>query len=629
MPRTAKLRWSEAASLDWLYYLIDDPCERDDLDRSIQEKVRARQSRAVARMTPTVMIGKFSCAVALGIVLVSSGQMAPWFAVWTVFAMAMSAHGFATWYTRRNRPYPDAIPRDRRNRVVFSCALIALVWAIPGLTFLPATTGTTQAFVLIVSVGMIAGGALSLYAMPAAAILYCGIVAAGALIGLGFSGDSSVVGYLIIALAFVYVVGKSIIRHSEIFVSEFVARMELDAKNAQIKQLLEQAESAADTERRRSEMRLAKAQKMEAIGQLTGGIAHDFNNLLAAIQGNTELLELEGKADASLTAPILQSTRRGSDLVHRLLSFARKQVLRPRSVHAGDLVDQMQTLLRRTLGADIEIETQIEPDLWPVHVDPGQLEAAVLNLAVNAREALRPGGKLLISCENLNARNSSALSELGVTAGDFVSIRVEDNGNGMSPRTRDRAIDPFFTTKSVGEGSGLGLSTVYGFVRQSGGHLRIDSSLGVGTTITLFLPRLPEGLRAAGQTPADTAMPVGLGQRVLVVEDDASVARMVGDMLISLNYKVMIAGDSAEAMAILMTSQKLDLVLSDVVLPGDTNGSRLADQISDTHPALPVRFMSGFASRNGPNGPIPEERLLVKPFDRRKLADFVGAVFVT
>ena len=381
------------------------------------------------------------------------------------------------------------------HKVVRNAALFGALWAMPGVYVLPAVSGTAQAFVAALLTGMIGGGALALHPIPAAAIVFLVTVTAGGLIGLARTGDPTLIGFILIALAFFFVVSRNILRHSEVFVSEFVGKLELEEKNRLVAQLLDKTRPAASEEKDRSERRLAQAQKMEAIGQLTGGVAHDFNNLLAAIQGHAELIALEGKADPSLVAPILSATERGSDLVRRLLSVARKQALKPESVDIGQLVAGMTPLLRRTLEASIRIETHVEPTVWSARADPGQLESAILNLVLNARDAMPRGGRLVIDCRNARAATNGPLRRQGARAGEFVQIAVRDKGRGMTAEVRERALEPFFTTKKFGEGSGLGLSTVFGFVRQSGGYLEIESEPGAGTTVRLFLPR-SDGARA-------------------------------------------------------------------------------------------------------------------------------------
>jgi signal transduction histidine kinase len=383
------------------------------------------------------------------------------------------------------------------NKLVRNAALFGLLWAVPGVHLLPATGGMAQAFVAALLTGMICGGALALHPIPAAAIVFMVPVTAGGLLGVARTGEPALIGFVLIALSFFFVVARNILRHSEVFVSEFVGKLELEEKNRLVAQLLDEtrpgtkpgAASATDDEKLGAERRLTESQKAEAIGQLTGGVAHDFNNLLAAIRGHAELVQMEGKADPGLVAPIIGATERGSELVRRLLSVARKQSLKPEAVNIGRLVCGMTPMLQRTLGAGIQIETRIEGGMWHATADPGELERAILNLALNAGDAMPEGGQLLLECGNAAAATDETLRRLGVGAGEFVQIAVRDTGRGMTPEVREHALEPFFTTKRRGEGSGLGLPTASGFIDQSGGHMAIESEPGSGTTVRLYLPR--------------------------------------------------------------------------------------------------------------------------------------------
>ena len=272
------------------------------------------------------------------------------------------------------------------------------------------------------------------------------------------------------------------------------------------------------SERKATENQLRQAQKMAAVGQLTGGVAHDFNNLLAIIMGNTELVQDELEAESEPLRLISQAAERGAELVHRLLAFSRQQLLAPRTIDPGALVDEMGDLLRRTLDETIEVEISSEPDLWHAKADPGQLESALLNLALNARDAMRQGGKLSIKNSNATFDEAYSASHPEVAPGDYVLISVSDSGSGMSSAVHARALEPFFTTKDVGEGSGLGLSMVYGFTRQSGGDLAITTEEGLGTTVKLYLPRAgDQGERT--EPSGKTEIPHGRGETVLVIED--------------------------------------------------------------------------------------------------------------
>ena len=372
---------------------------------------------------------------------------------------------------------------------------------------------------------------------------------------------------------------------------------------------------------RAAEDRLMRAQRMEAIGQLTGGVAHDFNNLLAIIIGNSELLEDRlGAGDESLN-DIFRAATRGSELIHHLLAFSRQQPLRPRTIDLGTLVLGMSELLKRTLGDTIDIGTSAAPGAWNASVDPGQVENALLNLALNARDAMPGGGKLTIACENAHLDEAHVARNPEAEVGDYVVLGVSDSGTGMSAEIREKAFEPFFTTKEVGEGSGLGLSMVYGFAKQSGGHATIDSKEGQGTTVKLYLPRARDVQRSKKAHQA-ADIPRGRGEVVLVIEDDPGVSNLAVKMLGGLGYRMLEAPDAAGARKRLANGMQVDLVLSDVVLSGGTSGPDFAEEARTTHPDLSFIFMSGYPAEAGKgNGFLDSDHVLLnKPFRRRQLA---------
>ncbi len=375
------------------------------------------------------------------------------------------------------------------------------------------------------------------------------------------------------------------------------------------------------TERRRAEERLRQAQKMEAVGQLTGGVAHDFNNILAVIRGNGQLLADIDGLDSPFLKAILSATDRGADLTHRLLAFSRRQALQPRATDIARLTEGMRELLCRTLGAMIEIEIRADDALWPAMADPGQVESAVLNLALNARDAMPRGGRLTIECANARLDEASAAEAPDAPAGDYVMLAVSDEGDGMSAEVQAHAFEPFFTTKGVGKGTGLGLSMVYGFARQSGGHVTIRSAEGQGTTVTLYLPCAAE---AASQEEAgpDQPAPQGNGEAILVIEDDPDVRVLTVRLLRSLNYRVIDVGTAAAAGDALAEGSAVDLVLSDVVLPDGVSGPEFAQRAREAYPDLRVIFMSGYAPDGAmANGPLGAGSVLLnKPFQKGQLA---------
>jgi PAS domain S-box-containing protein len=374
------------------------------------------------------------------------------------------------------------------------------------------------------------------------------------------------------------------------------------------------------TNQKRTEENLKQAQKIEAVGQLTGGVAHDFNNLLAVIMGSAELLAEEPQNGAQLIETIQRASSRGAELTQRLLAFSRRQPLHPQPVDMSELVAHMRTLAQRTLGETIEISTDVAPGLWQAQADPGQVENAILNLALNARDAMPGGGKLTIACTNASLDEDFAAEHIEVAAGDYVVLEVGDTGMGMTEEVLAHAFEPFYTTKGVGEGSGLGLSMVYGFAKQSGGHAVIHSEEGKGTTVRLYLPRASVDISARAETGSEE-VPMGRGEMVLVVEDDPDVCDLVEAMVASLGYSVITASTAAEGRTAL-ESQEIDLVLSDVVLPGGVNGPAFAQEARDLRPGLRVIFMSGYpAGAAGHNSGLGLDDVLVdKPFRKQDIA---------
>jgi signal transduction histidine kinase len=374
-------------------------------------------------------------------------------------------------------------------------------------------------------------------------------------------------------------------------------------------------------ERQAAEEKLRHAQKMEAIGQLSGGIAHDFNNLLAVIMGNAELLKEEQGEGAERIGPILRAAQRGSELTQRLLAFSRRQPLQPKAIDSGTLISNMSDLLSRTLRESIEIEIAVSPDLWTAEADPGQVENAILNLVLNARDAMPAGGKLTIECHNASLDRAFVAENAETTVGDYVVIAVSDNGIGISPEVQERIFEPFFTTKEMGQGNGLGLAMVYGFAKQSGGHVSFQSEEGVGTTVELYLRRAEEEAPQASVVQEEEVLR-GAGEVILVIEDDADVRTLVVNLLENLGYQVTDVPNVAAARRALAEGGPVDLVLSDVVLPGGASGLEFAKEARKADPDLKIVFMSGYpaaaAEHNGLLG--SDQVLLNKPFQRRQLS---------
>jgi PAS domain S-box-containing protein len=377
------------------------------------------------------------------------------------------------------------------------------------------------------------------------------------------------------------------------------------------------------TAEREAEAQLRQAQKMESVGQLTGGVAHDFNNLLTVIIGALDLTldRVQGDVRSALE-PALRAAESGAALVQRLLAFSRRQTLIPEEVDFNRLAAEMENLLRRMLGEDIEIEMKLNPRLWTALADKGQVETALLNLTVNARDAMPAGGKLTIETGNVHLDEDYAAQNTEIAPGDYVMLAVTDTGKGMPADVLDHAFEPFFTTKEVGKGSGLGLSMIYGFAKQSGGHVKIYSEVDHGTTVRLYLPR--QSAVAATATPAIPMQhdhPRG-GEMILVVEDNPDVRAFVVKQLLDLGYRVAEAKDGPSALSTLNGSTPFDLLLTDVIMPGGMTGRQLSDEAKHRRPGLRTLFISGYTEDSIVHqGKLdPGVNFLSKPFRRRDLA---------
>jgi len=409
--------------------------------------------------------------------------------------------------------------------------------------------------------------------------------------------------------------------------STFWAGVVIEAIRAPTGQLLGFAKVTRDlTEKRHAEAQLRQSQKMEAIGQLTGGIAHDFNNLLMVISGNVETLlrHFPESIDQNLRRSAntaLDAAGRAAVLTNRLLAFARRQALDPRSLSVNTLISGMSEMLRRTLGESIVIETVLGGGLWRSFVDANHLEGALLNLTINARDAMPDGGKLTIEAANFYLdEDNTGTAEM--PSGQYVGISVSDTGTGMTPEVISQAFEPFFTTKEIGQGTGLGLSQVYGFVKQSGGHVKIYSEIGVGTTVQIYLPRYYSDEDAADDRPATVSIPRGVGETILVAEDHPDVRSFTVDMLRELGYRVLEAMDGHAALRVLDAHREIVLLFTDIGLPRGMNGRQLAAEAQRRKRSLKVLFTSGYAR----NAVVHHGRLdrgvelIVKPFTYATLA---------
>jgi len=389
------------------------------------------------------------------------------------------------------------------------------------------------------------------------------------------------------------------------------------------------------TKRAQTEAALARSQRLDAIGRMTGGIAHDFNNLLTVIMGNLELLDARAPDDAqdALIRDALEAAELGADLTSRLMIFARRSNLKPVKSDLRKLCDSTLVILKRTLGAQIGIRTEYAPDISLVLVDPVQLQSALMNLALNARDSMDGKGELLISIADITIDDTYMAQEIDVEPGHYVRLSVSDNGAGMTPEAQKHAFEPFFTTKSDSGGNGLGLSMVYGFVRQTGGHITLYSEEGLGTSFGLYFPSLSEKSASAERSHTGryaAQVPFGKGRKVLVVEDNPNVRRLSVTRLRDLGFEVAEAVNGDEALALLRSGIQIDIVFSDLIMPGSLSGYELAAQVAVEFPHLKVLLTSGYASDIvAARGAVGENHdVLHKPYRQSDLVARLQALLV-
>lgn len=400
---------------------------------------------------------------------------------------------------------------------------------------------------------------------------------------------------------------------------QHLAQGELDRYRAQLEDLvLERTRALSE-----SQAALRQAQKMEAVGRLTGGVAHDFNNLLQVISGNLQLLQRSLNADSlaqQRLAAAQESVERGAKLASQLLAFARRQPLAPSVVNLPQLLQGMEELLRRALGESIVLQVSIPDELWNTYVDGGQMENVLLNLAINARDAMESGGRFSIQAENIHNGPAELSEELGLSSGEYIHLTISDTGCGMPPEIIEQAFEPFFTTKPEGQGTGLGLSMVYGFVKQSGGQIELKSEPGQGTSIELWLPKATQQEEQDAIELPSTV--VGGDETILVVEDDAEVRRTTVDLLKELGYHVLEASGGSSALEVLRSHGHVDLLFTDVIMPGPVASLELVQQAKKMLPQLPVLFTSGYTDDVlAHNGKLDSDIILLsKPFQQEELA---------
>lgn len=422
-------------------------------------------------------------------------------------------------------------------------------------------------------------------------------------------------------------INEQIVARQELARSQAELERRVAERTAELQHAIEALHGEA-RDRQKAEERLLQSEKLKAIGQLTGGIAHDFNNLLAGISGSLEVVKLRISAGRTeglerYSEMALSSVKRAAALTHRLLAFSRQQSLAPRIIQPGKIIADLEEMIRRTVGPNIQLECRLSFD-ETILCDPGQLENAVVNLAINARDAMPGGGELVIEIRRHAVSGDQAvLREL--PAGDYVGISVSDNGEGMVPEVKARAFDPFFTTKKISEGTGLGLSMVYGFTKQSGGHARIHSSPGLGTTVTLFFPQQDGAVADEVSEPESYEVHKAHGESIMVVDDESAVRQLMAEVLRELGYRVAEATDAADALDQFARLGTIDLLVTDVGLPGAVNGRDLAEKLRAHLPELKVLFVTGFAADQSLEQATgqPDTRLLIKPFSLDELSKWV------
>jgi PAS domain S-box-containing protein len=404
-------------------------------------------------------------------------------------------------------------------------------------------------------------------------------------------------------------------------------RVRVTEELRKLNETLEQRVADRTAELMRAEEALLQSQKMEAVGQLTGGLAHDFNNLLAGISGSLELMQTrmqQGRLNdvERYIAAAQGATKRAAALTHRLLAFSRRQTLDPKPTNVNRLIDGMQDMIQRTVGPSITVEAVGAGSLWPVLVDPSQLENSLLNLCLNSRDAMPHGGRITIETAN-RWLDEQAAKKQDLPEGQYLSLCVTDTGTGMPPEVIARVFEPFYTTKPIGEGTGLGLSMIYGFAKQSGGQVRIYSEVGKGTTVFIYLPRHYGQIEDEGPSTESRVLPRSeQGETVLVVDDEPTVRMLITDILEELGFTWIEAGDSAAGLKVLQSDVRIDLLVTDVGLPGGMNGRQMADAGRVSRPDLRVLFITGYAENAAVgNGQLaPGMAVLTKPFPMEAMA---------
>ena len=554
--------------------------------------VYAEQVRSLFRQIPLALSVNIVNSALVAIVLTPLATrplLLPWFLSVTLVAIGRGI----LWLGYRRAPVQPKNARRWSVLATYGSLLSGLCWGIGGIILFPVLPAPGQLFLIIVMGGMSAGAmAISASHLPS---LLAFLLPISLPMALRFFSQGSATDIVLAAMIVVFAAALSLAgRHfSQIFAEALTLRFQLNKANLRLTEanLRLQAEMA---EHRATEAALHQAQKLEAMGHLMGGIAHDFNNVLTVVVSNATLLS-DGAADEAArrrAAAILNIADRGERLIRQLLAFSRRRTLRPEAVALQGRTSEIAELLARSLREDIALTIDLPADLWPVTIDPGEFELALLNIAVNGRNAMPNGGAFRLVARNRRCGGETASAGL---VGEFVAITLTDTGTGMPAEVMARAFEPYFTTKPAGLGSGLGLSQVYGFVSQSGGGAALASAPGDGTAITLFLKRADAGPAVAGEIAAQPAFDPG-SARILLVEDDETVAEATQDLLYSMGFDTRWAGDGMAALACVESDPKLTLVLSDVVMPGGVSGLDLARTLRDRRPRLPVILATGYSS---------------------------------
>jgi signal transduction histidine kinase/CheY-like chemotaxis protein len=563
-----------------------------EAEDDVTNAVYAEQVRSLFRQIPIALSVNFVNAALVAIVLTPLATrplVLPWFAS----VMAVTIGRGILWLSYRHAAAQPEHARRWSGLATLGSLLAGLTWGVGGIILFPVLPASGQLFLIIVMGGMSAGAmAMSASHLPSllAFLLPTGLPMALLFLARGSTTDSVLAAMIVVFVAALSLAGR---HFSQIFAEALRLRFGLKEANLRLTEanLRLQAEMA---EHRETEAALHQAQKLEAMGHLVGGIAHDFNNLLTVVGANATLLCYRAADEPTRrrAAAILSAVDRGERLTRQLLAFSRRRMLRPEAIALQERTSEIGELLARSLREDIKVTVDLPADLWPVMVDPGEFELALLNIAVNARDVMPDGGAFRLAARN--TRSGGEMASAGLV-GEFVAITLTDTGPGMPAEVTARAFEPYFTTKPAGRGSGLGLSQVYGFASQSGGSAVLASAPGEGTAITLFLPRADAGPAMAGEIAAQPAFDAG-SARILLVEDDEAVAEATQDLLHNMGFDTRWAGDGPAALAFVENDPKLSLVMSDVVMPGGVSGLDLARTLRDRRPELPVILTTGYSS---------------------------------